>query len=137
MSSNWMLGSFEFDDLQGEMILPASQRDIESKIGVDGVVVFATGRRASSFELQSMFAFSSWALANAGELAYQDGFSATPVNIVRGGYTFAGSGIQFVVLGCRTRIESIPFFQSAARGTVSPAHIVHATWRLQAVEVEV
>jgi hypothetical protein len=129
------IGGLSFDDLVGMVDLPAMRREVESRTGDDGVSIFNTGRRGNIFELQSRYAFSTYALARAAEITYASTFTAATVNIVMGGTTFAGTGVQFVVIEVRTRIESIPVYQSTARGVVSPAHIVHATWRIQAVEV--
>jgi len=132
---SYSIGILTFDDLMGPIEHPQQNRDVEGKTGDDGVSIFNTGRRGSIFELQSRYAYSTYANAVTAEITYANTFTAAPVNIVRGSVTYAASGIQFVVLGVKTRIESYPVYQSAARGIVAPAHTVFATWRLQAVEV--
>ena len=133
---SYSIGALSFDDLQGNFELPGMQRDTETKTGDDGVSVFNTGRRSAPFAVETRYAFTTWALARAAEINYANAFGAGAVNVVVGGVGYTGTGIQFIVLGPpRTRIVSMPAYQSTARGNVSPAFVVFAEWRLQAVEV--
>lgn len=131
---SYSIGALTFDDLQGSPDFPQMRRDVESKTGDDGVSIFNTGRRGQMFELQSRRAFSTYALARTAELSYANTFSAAPANIVIGGVTFAGTGVSFVVLSVKTRIESMPLYESTAVGVIAPAFVVHAVWQIQAVE---
>jgi NAD/NADP transhydrogenase beta subunit len=131
---SYSIGALAFDDLQGSPDFPQMRRDVESKTGDDGVSIFNTGRRGMAFEMQSRRAFTTYALARAAELTYANTFTAAPVTIVIGGVTFAGSGVSFVVLSVKTRIESMPLYESTAGGVISPAFVVHAVWQIQAIE---
>lgn len=130
--SVWSLGALTFDDLQGDFDLPQMRRESETKTGNSGVSVFNTGRRGQVFEMRSQFAHTSYANARALEVTYANTFTASPVAMLVGNVGF--TGIQFVVLEVKTSIQSVPFYH-CPRGNISPAYVVHATWKLQPVEV--
>jgi hypothetical protein len=136
---SFSIGAITFDDLQGSPDFPQMRRDVEAKTGDDGVSIFNTGRRGQPFEMQSRKAFTTYANARAAELTYANTFTGSPVAVFVGGVQyqyaiFTGFGLLFVVLSVKTRIESIPLYDSTATGVIAPAFIVHATWQLQAVE---
>lgn len=136
---SFSLGGLSFDDIKGDLVIPGMMRDIEAKTGDDGVAVFNIGSRGEPFELETRYAFASWALARAAEMTYAATFTAAPVNCILGGYNYTATGFQFVLLGPpKTRIESIAAWQGLRSGspvTVSPAFVVYAVWRIVAVAV--
>lgn len=129
----YSLGALSFDDLAGDPVFPADRREVEHSIGRDGVAVFATGRRGEPFTMQSIYAFATFAAAMAACNTYANAFGLTPVNMIIGAVDFSGT-MGFVVLEVKTQIESNVIFQSSSRGTIAPAFIVRAEWRLQGVE---
>ena len=130
--SVWSIGSLGFDDLRGDLDIPQMRRDTETKTGNSGVSVFNTGRRGQIFEMTSVYGYGTYATARAAEITYANTFTAAPVSILIGNVGF--TGIQFVVLEVKTKIDSVAFYR-CTRANVSPAWIVTATWKLQAVEV--
>ena len=128
------IGVISLDNLLGDIDFPQMRRDVENRSGDDGVSIFNTGRRGNQFELVGKFAFATYALARTAELSWANTFTAAPVNIVLGGVTFAGSGVQFVVLDVRTKIVPQVFYH-CPRANVSPAFVVEGTFRIQPVEV--
>ena len=127
------IGSVSFDDLRGDIIVPQLQRDLESRVGQDGVTVFSTGRRGRPFTLQSVYAFSTYALADAARITYANTFGLTPQTLEQGTALYNGS-VRFVVLEVQSRIESAVVFQ-CPRARIAPAFLLRAEWTLQAVEV--
>ena len=128
----------EFDDLQGDIILPTPMHDAESRTGQDGVVVFSTGKRGQEFELTSEQHVDTYAAAVSLMADYYVEPSLTPRNIVRGTETYAASVFKFVILGVHVEIKSKVYWQglrSTGRVNVSPAHCVVARWRMIAVKV--
>jgi hypothetical protein len=134
----YYIGSVEFDDLQGNIILPTPMHDAESRTGQDGVVVFSTGKRGQEFEMTSEFHLNTYAGAVALMADYYVYPSITPRNIIRGTEDYSASDFRFVVLGVNVEIQSKVSWQglrSSGRVNVSPAHCVTARWRMIAVEV--
>ena len=134
----YYIGSREFDDLQGNIILPTPKQDVESRSGQDGVVVFSTGKRGQEFELTSEYHVNTFAAAVSLMADYYVEPSLTPRNIIRGTETYLASAFKFVIIGVQVEIQSKVFWQGlrfAGRVNVSPAHCVKARWRMIAVEV--
>jgi hypothetical protein len=130
---SFSIGSITFDDLKGNIVVPQMQRDLESRVGQDGVTAFATGRRGKPFTLESVYAFSTYALADAGRVTYANAFGLVPQNLQQGTAVY-NTSIKFVVLEVQASIQSAIAFQ-CPRGVVSPAFLLRAQWTLQAVEV--
>jgi NAD/NADP transhydrogenase beta subunit len=128
------IGAIAFDNLLGDVDFPQMRRDVENRSGDDGVSVFNTGRRGNAFVLTGKYAFATYALARTAEQNWANTFTAAPVNIVLGGVTFAGSGVQFIVLEVQTKIVPMVFYH-CPRANVSPAYVVEGTFKIQPVEV--
>lgn len=134
----YYIGSTEFDDLKGDIILPTPSHDVEARAGQDGVVVFANGKRGREFELVSEFHLNSYAAAVTLMATYYASPSTAQVNIIRGTEDYSASAFQFVLLGVMVSIESNVAWtglRASGRVSVAPAHNVIARWRLIAVEV--
>jgi len=130
----YSIGSRTFDDLKGDIVIPGPMFDVESRTGQDGIVVFSTGSRGEQFVLESLFAATSYANAQALANTYKSEPSLTPRNIVRGTVDFTSSAIRFVVIGVESSIEPAISWQGP-RGYVAPAFLVRARWRLIGVVV--
>jgi hypothetical protein len=132
------IGSREFDDLQGDIILPTPAHDVESRAGQDGVVVFSQGTRGREFELESEFHINSYASAVSLMADYYLEPSLTHRNIIRDAETYASSVFRFIVLGVNVRIENRIIYhglRASGRVTVTPAFAVVARWRMIAITV--
>lgn len=130
----YSIGFRQFDDLQGNIIVPTPMHDIESRVGQDGVVVFATGKRGRPFSLESLYVETSYANAQALAIVYASEPSLITRNIIRGTVDFSTTNIRFVVLGVETQI--IPAISwTGQRGTITPAFLLKAMWQLQAIQV--
>jgi hypothetical protein len=130
----YQIGSREFDDLKGDIVVPSPMFDAESRIGQDGSVVFATGTRGREFTLESMYVETSYANAQDLAITYASEPSLTPRNIIRGTVDFTATTIRFVVLGVSTEIQPVPSWLGL-RGAVAPGFVLRAVWRLLAVNV--
>jgi hypothetical protein len=134
----YYIGALEFDDLQGNIILPTPMHDAESRTGQDGIVVFSTGKRGQEFELTSDFHVNSYAAAVSLMADYYVEPTLTPRNIIRGTEDYTASDFRFVILGVHVEIQSKVYWQglrSSGRVSVAPAHCVTARWRVIAVAV--
>lgn len=130
----YQIGARGFDDLKGNIVVPQPMFDVESRVGQDGVVAFATGKRGQQFNLESMYVESSYANAQALAIVYASEPSLTPRNIIRGTVDFTSTTIRFVVLGVTTEIMPVPSWLGI-RGSVSPGFVLKAVWQLIAVNV--
>jgi hypothetical protein len=130
----YSIGARSFDDLKGVVNLPTRTHDVESRTGQDGVVVFATGKRGTPFVLESLYVQTSYLLAQELAAAYHDDPSLSPVNLIIADVLFEDIGATFIVLGVEVHeIQSVVSWVGA-RGSASPAFLVRASWRLQAIE---
>jgi hypothetical protein len=127
------IGSISFDLLRGDIVVPQMQKDLESRVGQDGVTAFTSGRRGRPFRMESVYAFSTYELADAARITYAGTFGLTPQNLEQGPVLY-NSTIKFVVLEVESGIESAVVFQ-CPRGRIAPAYLLRAFWTLQAVEV--
>lgn len=132
------LGGLEFDDLQGNIILPTPMHDVESRSGQDGLVVFSTGKRGQEFEITSEFHINTYANAVLLMADYYDSPTLATINIIRGTENYAATPFRFLILGVHVEIVSKVYWQGlrfSGRVSVSPAYCVIARWRMVAVQV--
>jgi hypothetical protein len=132
------IGTTEFDDIKGDIILPTPAHDVESRSGQDGVVVFSTGLRGMEFELTTDFHVTTYAAAVTLMGTYYSFPSTSLLNIVRGTEDYTATDYRFVVLGVMVSIvPNVAWtgIRAAGRVSLSPAFSVVARWRMIAIKV--
>lgn len=131
----YSIGARSFDDLKGVVNLPTRTHEVESRTGQDGVVVFATGKRGTPFIIESLYVDTSYASAQALAAAYHNDPSLSLVYLIIADVEFVDFHLAFVVIGVDVQEIQPVVSWVGARGSASPAFLVRASWRLQAIEI--
>lgn len=131
----YSIGSTSFDDLRGDVEIPAMQKEAETRVGQDGVAIFGTGKRGRPFALQSLYVVTTYAAAAALAVTYAESIDGlTPVHLVQGSMDYSTTSYKFVIMSVKSKIRSVPAFQNS-RLSASPAFLVESEWVLQPVTI--
>lgn len=128
------IGPQPFVSLEGEVVIPGEQMEIEIRPGVPGVGLWRMGERGEPFELHSKEDVFNWPLAKIREREYQDLRGQGPWSLVHYNFFYDQLSLLFVVLNVRSRSRAIAYMH----GGFNPASgcLVEATWTLVAIQVQ-